>query len=250
MATDSGSLVSKDLDKKNGGVLPKQLEGDTLETPSTYSSNSNSKNGYNSPTLPLPPHLHPHPILKKPNSTQNGETSQKKTRLLLTGLRGQNTRKPSHPLPSISPPPFAVSGAGAGGGGGCGDGEAGIRQHQRRPHFVASKAGKRRPVLVRRKSSQTAVPSLLRSEVRVDSLEDAKGRHGDGLDEGQALRPNPKKEHQVKGFEAEKVPEILVTSEIQPDSEDLYTKSPNEPPPEGKFIPHSTRAWLTKQTRP
>lgn len=237
MATNSGTLVSKDLDDKNGGVLPKQPDEDILETPSTSNTNGNSKNGCSSPTLHLPPHLHPHPILKKPNSTQNGETSQKKTRLLLTGLRDQNTRNPSHPLPPISPPPFAVSGAGAGGGGGCGDGEAGIRQHQRRPHFVASKAGKRRPVLVRRKSSQTAVPSLLRSEVRVDSLEDVKGRrHGDGVDESQAPRTCPNQEHHVKGLEGEKVPEIHVTSEIQSDSENAYTKSPNKLPPEGKFI--------------
>lgn len=77
--------------------------------------------------MPMPP-----PILKKSN-TSHGET-QKTTRLLLTGIGGQSiTRKPSTP-PTPVPPP------------------------NRKTYFVASKgkSTKRRPVLMRRKSSQTS----------------------------------------------------------------------------------------------
>ncbi|KAH8423507.1 GATA-like domain-containing protein [Aspergillus melleus] len=86
---------------------------------------SPSSNGSN--RTPMPP-----PILKKSN-TSHGET-QKTTRLLLTGVGGQSiTRKPSTP-PTPVPPP------------------------NRKTYFVASKgkSTKRRPVPMRRKSSQTS----------------------------------------------------------------------------------------------
>ncbi|KAJ0416263.1 hypothetical protein BJY00DRAFT_317032 [Aspergillus carlsbadensis] len=87
---------------------------------------------------PLPP------ILKKSNSSSHGET-QKTTRLLLTGLGGQSvTRKPSNPLTPIPPSrPIMFS-------------EQVNRQGQKKAFVVPSKAkgAKRRPVLMRRKSSQ------------------------------------------------------------------------------------------------
>lgn len=109
----------------------------------------------------------PPPILKKPSATNGNsnstDPSQKTTRLFLTGIRGQHIRKPSSPLTPMSPPPFAaLPGNSAGNTGGR------HVHYQKRPHFVAGKAGRRRPVLPRRKSSQTHVPSLLRSEVRVE----------------------------------------------------------------------------------
>ncbi|KAL2849206.1 hypothetical protein BJY01DRAFT_245975 [Aspergillus pseudoustus] len=87
---------------------------------------------------PLPP------ILKKSNSSSHGET-QKTTRLLLTGLGGQSvTRKPSNP-PTPIPPSQPIM-----------FGEQVNRQGQKKAFVVPSKAkgGKRRPVLMRRKSSQ------------------------------------------------------------------------------------------------
>ncbi|KAL3468614.1 hypothetical protein BJX64DRAFT_282774 [Aspergillus heterothallicus] len=87
---------------------------------------------------PLPP------ILKKSNSSSHGET-QKTTRLLLTGLGGQSvTRKPSYP-PTPIPPSRPIM-----------FGEQVNRQGQKKAFVVPSKAKgpKRRPVLMRRKSSQ------------------------------------------------------------------------------------------------
>lgn len=121
---------------------------------------------------PLPP------ILKKPKSVNGNESSQKKARLLLTGIGGQHvTRKPSNPLTPISPPPFAaVSKEDVNTTTTTTDDNTatdtntttttnttaattrGQYQFQKRPHFVASKTSKRRPVLGRRKTSQTAVP--------------------------------------------------------------------------------------------
>ncbi|CEL02977.1 hypothetical protein ASPCAL04138 [Aspergillus calidoustus] len=85
-----------------------------------------------------------HPILKKSNSSSHGET-QKTTRLLLTGLGGQSvTRKPSNPLTPIPPSRPIMFG------------EQVNRQGQKKAFVVPSKAkgAKRRPVLMRRKSSQ------------------------------------------------------------------------------------------------
>ncbi|KAL4896069.1 hypothetical protein BDV59DRAFT_127347 [Aspergillus ambiguus] len=85
---------------------------------------------------PLPP------ILKK--SSTSGE-SQKTTRLLLTGEEGQCiTRKPDNP-PTPVPPPLGPAASHS-------------RPAHKKPHYVAPKARntKRRPVLMRRKSSQTS----------------------------------------------------------------------------------------------
>ncbi|KAL5334348.1 hypothetical protein BJX70DRAFT_19385 [Aspergillus crustosus] len=94
---------------------------------------------------PLPP------ILKKSNSSSHGGEVQKTTRLLLTGLSGESvTRKPSNP-PTPIPPSRPV-----------GFGEQSDRQPQKKNFAVASKGKgpKRRPVLMRRKSShQSSVPS-------------------------------------------------------------------------------------------
>lgn len=102
---------------------------------------------------PLPP------ILKKSNSSSHGET-QKTTRLLLTGLGGKSvTRKPSNPPTPVPPSrpvafdeqlqcPTASN--------------SGTRPSQKKTFTVASKAktSKRRPVLMRRKSSQqSSIPT-------------------------------------------------------------------------------------------
>ncbi|PWY90866.1 hypothetical protein BO70DRAFT_358329 [Aspergillus heteromorphus CBS 117.55] len=85
-----------------------------------------------------------HPILKKPrNGVPNGEP-HKTTRLLLTGIDGQSTtRKPSYPLTPVPPAVPTM-------------GDTAPRQTQKKAFVVASKAKhiKRRPVLLRRKSSQ------------------------------------------------------------------------------------------------
>ncbi|KAL2868515.1 GATA-like domain-containing protein [Aspergillus lucknowensis] len=84
------------------------------------------------------------PILKKSNSSSHGET-QKTARLLLTDVGGQSvTRKPSNP-PTPVPPSRPVT-----------FGEPSTRPSQKKTFVVASKAkgSKRRPVLIRRKSSQ------------------------------------------------------------------------------------------------
>ncbi|KAL5042702.1 hypothetical protein BDW71DRAFT_189458 [Aspergillus fruticulosus] len=91
------------------------------------------------------------PILKKSNSSSHGEV-QKTTRLLLTGLGGQSvTRKPSNP-PTPIPPSRPIF---------FGEQQAPgttSRAGQKKTFAVASKAKaktpKRRPVLMRRKSSQ------------------------------------------------------------------------------------------------
>ncbi|KAL4799653.1 hypothetical protein BDV19DRAFT_376112 [Aspergillus venezuelensis] len=94
------------------------------------------------------------PILKKSNSSSHGET-QKTTRLLLTGLGGQNvTRKPSNPptpIPTSKPVTFGEQQA--------------SRPSQKKGFAVASKAksAKRRPVVMRRKSSQQSSVSSTRN---------------------------------------------------------------------------------------
>ncbi|KAL4941575.1 hypothetical protein BDV06DRAFT_222945 [Aspergillus oleicola] len=96
------------------------------------------------------------PILKKSNSSSHGET-QKTTRLLLTGFGGQNvTRKPSNP-PTPIPPSKPVS---------FGEQtQQGSRSSQKKGFAVASKAksAKRRPVMIRRKSSQQSSVSSTRN---------------------------------------------------------------------------------------
>ncbi|KAL4947317.1 hypothetical protein BDW69DRAFT_119017 [Aspergillus filifer] len=94
------------------------------------------------------------PILKKSNSSSHGET-QKTTRLLLTGLGGQSvTRKPSNP-PTPIPPSKPVT---------FGEQQA-SRPSQKKGFAVASKAksAKRRPVMMRRKSSQQSSVSSTRN---------------------------------------------------------------------------------------
>ncbi|KAL6238062.1 hypothetical protein BDW75DRAFT_47034 [Aspergillus navahoensis] len=91
------------------------------------------------------------PILKKSNSSSHGEV-QKTTRLLLTGLGGQSvTRKPSNPPTPIPPSRPILFGEQQAPG-------ATSRTGQKKTFAVASKAKaktpKRRPVLMRRKSSQ------------------------------------------------------------------------------------------------
>ncbi|RAH68148.1 GATA-like domain-containing protein [Aspergillus aculeatinus CBS 121060] len=88
---------------------------------------------------PLPP------ILKKPSSSHSshGET-HKTTRILLTGLDGQSTtRKPSNTPTPIPTTPLIVP-------------EPATRAPQKKAFVVAAKArgAKRRPVIMRRKSSQ------------------------------------------------------------------------------------------------
>ena len=238
----------------------------------------NSNEGGAASRCPLPP------ILKKPNSNANAthtttDTSQKKARLLLTGLGGQNiTRKPSNPLTPVSPPPFAVPGGeeeggeGGGGGGKGGDNTSTLTRPphpQKRPYFVAGKAGKRRPVLVRRKSSQTSVPTLLRSEVRAgDSPErenPVKGtstlghtRHGSdrSLDVEEKARILS-----TQLTTEEKLPEIHISPAEQKQDEDQNVRqsvlppSPPEnpiepqpqPPSEGKSTITPSRTALTNQ---
>ncbi|KAL4961818.1 GATA-like domain-containing protein [Aspergillus stella-maris] len=94
------------------------------------------------------------PILKKSNSSSHGET-QKSTRLLLTGLGGQSvTHKPSNPptpIPPSKPVTFVEQQA--------------SRLSQKKGFAVASKAksAKRRPVMMRRKSSQQSSVSSTRN---------------------------------------------------------------------------------------
>ncbi|KAL4877498.1 hypothetical protein BJY04DRAFT_127709 [Aspergillus karnatakaensis] len=98
-----------------------------------------SSSSGNTTKQPLPP------ILKKSNSSSHGGETQKTTRLLLTGLGGESvTRKPSNP-PTPIPPSRPVVFA-----------EQSTRPSQKKAFAVASKAKgpKRRPVLMRRKSSQ------------------------------------------------------------------------------------------------
>ncbi|KAL5359408.1 hypothetical protein BJX96DRAFT_57472 [Aspergillus floccosus] len=86
-----------------------------------------------------------HPILKK--SSASGEP-QKTTRLLLTGQEGQSiTRKPDNP-PTPVPPPQCIA-------------ATQNRPAAKKSHYVAPKARniKRRPVLMRRKSSQNSAAS-------------------------------------------------------------------------------------------
>ncbi|KAL3473938.1 hypothetical protein BJX99DRAFT_232686 [Aspergillus californicus] len=104
---------------------------------------------------PLPPILK-----KKSNSSSHGEgQTQKTTRLLLTGLSGESvTRKPSNPPTPIPPSqPVAILEQATR--------QSGIQgQSSKKTFVVASKAkaksAKRRPVLMRRKSSQqSSIPS-------------------------------------------------------------------------------------------
>ncbi|KAL4736351.1 hypothetical protein BDV11DRAFT_16317 [Aspergillus similis] len=105
----------------------------------------------NSGTKPL------QPILKKSNSSSHGEV-QKTTRLLLTGLGGQSvTRKPSNPPTPIPPSRPILFGEQQAPG-------PASRAAQKKTFAVASKAKaktpKRRPVLMRRKSSQQSSVSV------------------------------------------------------------------------------------------
>ncbi|CBF76988.1 hypothetical protein AN4692.2 [Aspergillus nidulans FGSC A4] len=105
----------------------------------------------NSGTKPL------QPVLKKSNSSSHGEV-QKTTRLLLTGLGGQSvTRKPSNPPTPIPPSRPILFGEPQAPG-------ATSRAGQKKTFAVASKAKaktpKRRPVLMRRKSSQQSSVSV------------------------------------------------------------------------------------------
>lgn len=157
-------------------------ESDNISRNHNSRSNSDPIPNENTNTRnPLPP------ILKKPKSLNGNESSQKKARLLLTGIGGQHvTRKPSNPLTPISPPPFAAiskedQNSTTATTTTTDDNTAtdtnttttnttaattrGQYQPQKRPHFVASKTSKRRPVLGRRKTSQTAVT---RYEVKGD----------------------------------------------------------------------------------
>ena len=268
------SLATKDHIDNDHIPVPSPSPSPPPEThpaplPTPLPTPNSNENGAAS-RCPLPP------ILKKPNATHTTDTSQKKARLLLTGLGGHNiTRKPSNPLTPVSPPPFAVSGEeGVGGergeGGRGGDNTTVTRpphHPQKRPYFVAGKAGKRRPVLVRRKSSQTSVPTLLRSEVRAeDSPERGNpvkgssnlghaGHAGHGLDRTQDV------EEKVRvlstGLTEEKLPEIRI-SPAEREGQDVRqgalppsppAESPIEPQPpsEGKFTITSPRTTLTNQ---
>ena len=262
------SLATKDhIDNDHIPVLvpppspPPETHPAPLPTP-LLTPNSN-ENGTAS-RCPLPP------ILKKPNATHTTDSSQNKARLLLTGLGGHNiTRKPSNPLTPISPPPFAVSGEeeeeeeeGTEKGG---DNATVIRpqHHQKRPYFVAGKAGKRRPVLARRKSSQTSVPTLLRSEVRAEGSPEREnlvmgssnlGHAGHGLDWSQDVEE--KARILSAGSTEGKLPEIHISpaeQENQDIRQDALPSPPTEnpiepqPPSEGKFTLTSSRTALTFQ---
>lgn len=266
------SLVTKDhIDNDHIPVPPPASpppETHPAPFPTPLPTPNSNENGAAS-RCPLPP------ILKKPNSTHTNDSSQKKARLLLTGLGGHNiTRQPSNPLTPVSPPPFAVSGEqgeGEGGGGGGGDNITVTRpphHPQKRPYFVAGKAGKRRPVLVRRKSSQTSVPTLLRSEVRTEDSPEREnlvkesshlghpGHAGHGFN-----RTSQDVEEKVRvlsaGLTEEKLPEIHISpaEQEQDDHQDVRnalpsppTENPLEPhPSEGKFTITSSRTALTNQ---
>ncbi|PYI01337.1 hypothetical protein BO78DRAFT_353822 [Aspergillus sclerotiicarbonarius CBS 121057] len=85
-----------------------------------------------------------HPILKKHRNGSSSGEPHKTTRLLLTDIDGQSTtRKPSNP-PTPVPPAVPTMG------------DVAPRQTQKKAFVVASKAKniKRRPVIMRRKSSQ------------------------------------------------------------------------------------------------
>ncbi|KKK15898.1 hypothetical protein ARAM_002875 [Aspergillus rambellii] len=109
----------------------------------------------NTGKAPLPP------ILKKHSTSSSHGESQKTTRLLLTDLGGRSvTRNPSHP-PTPVPPSRPVM---------IGDGVS--RQGQKKGFVVANKAkgSKRRPVVMRRKSSQqSSVASSTRCSTRAHS---------------------------------------------------------------------------------
>ncbi|KAL3493217.1 hypothetical protein BJX62DRAFT_235520 [Aspergillus germanicus] len=110
----------------------------TLATATTGKATVSASASASTGKSPLPP------ILKKSNSHSHGET-QKTTRLLLTDLGGQSvTRKPSNPLTPIPPSRPIMFGEGVN------------RQGQKKAFVVPSKAkgAKRRPILMRRKSSQ------------------------------------------------------------------------------------------------
>lgn len=208
---------------------------------------------------PLPP------ILKKPKSINGNESSQKKARLLLTGLGGQHvTRKPSNPLTPISPPPFAAV-------SNSGDADTtsttstsntntntpsmntstrSQHQHQKRPYFVASKTSKRRPVLVRRKSSQTSVPSLVRPEARGDYFgqentnQNTKTTVGlsrdDDLKEQGAVEPV---DHENKASSEDLTHKESLHSEAVPSEQENYQKVKQNNPslnesqlPDGKYM--------------
>ena len=263
------SLATKDHIDNDHIPVPSPSPSPPPEThpaplPTPLPTPNSNENGAAS-RCPLPP------ILKKPNATHTTDTSQKKARLLLTGLGGHNiTRKPSNPLTPVSPPPFAVSGEqeeGERGGGKEGDNTTVTRpphHPQKRPYFVAGKAGKRRPVLVRRKSSQTSVPTLLRSEVRAeDSPERGNpvkgssnlGHAGHGLDRSQDVEE--KARVLSAGLTEEKLPEIHISPAEQEDQNVRQgalppsppAESPIEPQPpsEGKFTITSPRTTLTNQ---
>lgn len=116
---------------------------------------------------PLPP------ILKKPNSSSQGDLHSKTTRLLLTDPEGQNfTRNPSNPpTPVPSSVPF-MGGAAAGGGEPV--------NKQKKTAFMTNtttKNTRRRPAVMRRKSARSGTaahthspehPSPLSSELWVD----------------------------------------------------------------------------------
>ncbi|ODM20780.1 hypothetical protein SI65_03833 [Aspergillus cristatus] len=151
-------------------------EPDNTTRNSNARSNSDLISNSNTNTrTPLPP------ILKKPKSVNGNESPQKKARLLLTRIGGQHvTRKPSNPLTPISPPPFAaatkedpnatttttttdnditaITATNTTTNTTTAATTRAQYQYQKKPYLVASKASKRRPVLGRRKSSQTAVP--------------------------------------------------------------------------------------------
>ncbi|GES64257.1 hypothetical protein ATEIFO6365_0008032700 [Aspergillus terreus] len=94
---------------------------------------------------PTSSHAPLHPILKK--SSTSGE-SQKTTRLLLTGQEGQSiTRKPDNPPTPVPPPLFTAA--------------TQNRPTPKKSHCVPPKARniKRRPVVMRRKSSQNSAAS-------------------------------------------------------------------------------------------
>jgi hypothetical protein len=169
-----------------------------------------------------------HPILKKSNSSSHGET-QKTTRLLLTGLGGQSvTRKPSNPLTPIPPSRPIMFG------------EQVNRQGQKKAFVVPSKAkgAKRRPVLMRRKSSQQSSACSTRAHSPDSDLPSPVSTIAEP-----PFEPPVQEAERSVGSSAEVAPQSnKITQPTQPmqlpphplDNEEVIV---DDTPPEGTYIP-------------
>lgn len=173
LSTLQGSTLAKLFQQISDGAQPLAF----VRMPARANASSAKKDSpEKKPTRPPLP-----PILKKPNSSQGD--LHKTTRLLLTSPGGQSfTRNPSNP-PTPIPPSVSIMGSDP-------------VSKQKKAQFAANASTKnqrRRPVVMRRKSSRSNSsahahspehPSPLSSEVWVDLPDEETSSPGETLAEG------------------------------------------------------------------